>query len=93
MASAARPVRSLTRSLSPRFAGTEDDLQGDRVQFLVLLDGEKASLSAAFAMMSEGFASADEELFAGELRVIIEGGHDFHPRRSPVFIEGGHPFS
>jgi hypothetical protein len=27
------------------------------------------------------------------LRVIIEGGHDFHPRRSPVFIEGGHPFS
>jgi hypothetical protein len=28
-----------------------------------------------------------------ELRVIIEGGHDFHPRRSPVFIEGGHRFS
>jgi hypothetical protein len=28
-----------------------------------------------------------------QLRVIIEGGHDFHPRRSPVFIEGGHPFS
>jgi transposase len=27
------------------------------------------------------------------MRVIIEGGHDFHPRRSPVFIEGGHPFS
>jgi hypothetical protein len=27
------------------------------------------------------------------VRVIIEGGHDFHPRRSPVFIEGGHPFS
>jgi hypothetical protein len=27
------------------------------------------------------------------LRVIIEGGHHFHPRRSPVFIEGGHPFS
>jgi hypothetical protein len=27
------------------------------------------------------------------VRVIIEGGHHFHPRRSPVFIEGGHPFS
>jgi hypothetical protein len=32
-------------------------------------------------------------LHALTLRVIIEGGHDFHPRRSPVFIEGGHPFS
>jgi len=31
--------------------------------------------------------------FLAKLRVIIEGGHDFHPRRSPVFIEGGHPFS
>src|SRR5271157_6090971 len=30
---------------------------------------------------------------AVSLRVIIEGGHDFHPRRPPVFIEGGHPFS
>ena len=46
--------------------GTEDYLRGDGVQFLVLFDGEKASFSAAFAMMSEGFAGADEELFAGE---------------------------
>ena len=38
-------------------SGIEDDLQGDRIQFLVLLDREEASLSAAVAMMSEGFAS------------------------------------
>ena len=38
-------------------SGIEDALQGDRVQLLMLLDGEEASLSAAFAMMSEGFAS------------------------------------
>jgi hypothetical protein len=36
---------------------------------------------------------AKATLEASGLRVIIEGGHDFHPRRSPVFIEGGHPFS
>ena len=32
----------------------------------MLLNGEEAGFSAAFAMVSEGFASADEELFAGE---------------------------
>ncbi len=40
---------------------------------------------------AEKKASADG--FERDVRVIIEGGHDFHPRPSPVFIEGGHPFS
>ena len=32
----------------------------------MLINGDEASLSAAVAMMSDGFASADDELFAGE---------------------------
>ena len=54
-------------------SGIEDALQGDRIQLLVLLDGEEASLCAAVAMMSKGFASADDELFAGDrLEALIE---------------------
>jgi hypothetical protein len=41
----------------------------------------------------ERAASIIQRAVNNGLRVIIEGGHDFHPRRSPVFIEGGHPFS
>ena len=68
---------------------------------LTVLSVAGASLAAtasgaAAGMLLPGtapFILSEEEISDVSLRVIIEGGHDFHPRRSPVFIEGGHPFS